>query len=100
MVDESKSKKDLVNAVSASAGMSKTDVQKVIDHTIDTVIEWVKVGYVVNIVNFCRLPRKKREARTGRNPRDGSVLQIPASWAVSFVAGKLFKTAVKEHEKA
>ena len=93
---ESKSKKDLVSDVSSATGLSKTDVQKVVDQVFSSIVTWVKEGYVVNLVNFIKLSKKRREARVGRNPRDGSELHIPASWVVSFSVGKAFKDAVKE----
>tara|TARA_Y100000992_G_scaffold298491_1_gene263732 strand:- start:108 stop:452 length:345 start_codon:yes stop_codon:yes gene_type:complete len=96
MSAESKSKKDLVADVSSSTGLSKADVQKVIDQAFSVIVEWVKSGHIVNMVNFIKLSKKRREARVGRNPRDGSELHIPASWVVSFSAGKAFKDAVKE----
>jgi DNA-binding protein HU-beta len=37
---------------------------------------------------------KARAARAGRNPRTGEVLEIPASRAPTFKAGKALKDAV------
>lgn len=37
---------------------------------------------------------KERAARTGRNPRTGEVVQIPAKKVVKFTASKALQTAV------
>ena len=38
----------------------------------------------------------KRAARTGRNPRTGEQIDIPASYGVRISAGSLLKKAVTE----
>ncbi|MGI4784616.1 MAG: HU family DNA-binding protein, partial [Janthinobacterium lividum] len=38
----------------------------------------------------------KRAARTGRNPRTGEAIKIPATKTVKFTAGKGFKDAVNK----
>ena len=40
--------------------------------------------------------RVKRAARTGRNPRTGEQIDIPASYGVRISAGSLLKKAVTE----
>ena len=38
----------------------------------------------------------KRAARTGRNPKTGETIKIPAAKTVKFTAGKAFKDAVNK----
>ena len=48
----------------------------------------------VRIAGFGTFATKNRPARTGRNPRTGEVVSIPASVAPAFRAGKALKGAV------
>ena len=48
----------------------------------------------VTLVGFGTFKAKKRDARTGRNPRTGESIQISASVVPSFKAGKAFKDAL------
>jgi DNA-binding protein HU-beta len=54
----------------------------------------MKQGDQLTLVGFGTFLVRKREARTGRNPRTGEPLQIPASNVPSFKAGKALKDAV------
>ena len=48
----------------------------------------------VRIAGFGTFATKHRPARTGRNPRSGEAVSIPASVAPAFRAGKALKDAV------
>jgi DNA-binding protein HU-beta len=48
----------------------------------------------VRLVGFGTFSVKRRAARTGRNPRTGERIQIPASNKPKFKAGKGLKDAV------
>jgi len=48
----------------------------------------------VTLVGFGTFYASKREARTGRNPRTGAEVQIPAARLPKFRAGKALKDAI------
>jgi len=54
----------------------------------------VKRGRKVNLSGFGSFLAKSRAARTGRNPRTGEPVSIPASRAPAFKAGKALKDAL------
>jgi DNA-binding protein HU-beta len=54
----------------------------------------LKKGKDVTLVGFGTFKVASRKARQGRNPQTGEVIQIKASKAPKFVAGKAFKDAV------
>ena len=58
------------------------------------VTDELKAGGSVALVGFGAFSVKTREARNGRNPKTGEALQIAASNAVTFKAGKALKDAV------
>ncbi len=49
----------------------------------------------VQIIGFGTFEMRERSARTGRNPQTGEEMQIAASKAPAFKAGKELKEAVK-----
>lgn len=53
-----------------------------------------KAGDTVTLVGFGSFSVKERAARTGRNPKTGEELKIPASKVPSFKAGKGLKDSV------
>ena len=61
---------------------------------IDTVSNALKRGEEVRIVGFGTFSVSHRKATTGRNPRTGESIQIPASRRPKFTVGKALKDAV------
>jgi DNA-binding protein HU-beta len=86
-------KAELVEAVAKRCNMTKKDAGTAIDTTFDLIRRGVKKGNV-NIVGFGSWNVSKRKARTGRNPRTGQEIQIPAGKTVRFRAGKAFKESL------
>jgi DNA-binding protein HU-beta len=87
-------KNDLVAAVAASAGLSKADAAKAVDGVFDSITKALKGGSEVRLVGFGTFSVSKRAATTGRNPRTGATIQIPASKQPKFKAGKGLKASV------
>jgi DNA-binding protein HU-beta len=54
----------------------------------------LKQGNAVTLVGFGTFNVRRREARTGRNPRTGEPIQIKASNLAVFKAGKGLKDAL------
>ena len=88
-------KQELVDKVAKKNNMLKKDVQSAIDATINTIVETVKKGDKVTLVNFGTFASVKRKARKGRNPQTGKTINIPAKRAPKFTPGKSFKEKVK-----
>ena len=87
-------KAELINAVAASTGFSKKDAETVVSATLDAITAALQEGEKVQLVGFGSFELKCREARMGRNPKTKEAIQIPASKAPVFKAGKAFKDAV------
>ena len=87
-------KGEFVDAVAAKGEMSKVDASNAVDAVLEAVTEAMKQGDQITLVGFGTFLVRKREARTGRNPRTGEPLQIAASNVPSFKAGKALKDAV------
>ena len=87
-------KAELINAVAASAEVSKKDAEAVITATFDAIVDALKEGEKVQLVGFGSFEVKKRAARIGRNPKTKEPIDIPASTVPVFKAGKVLKEVV------
>ena len=87
-------KAELVDAVAAKADLSRSDAGNAVEAVFDTITNALQKGDNVSLVGFGTFSVKRRAARTGRNPRTGEPLQIPATNAPGFKAGKGLKDAV------
>lgn len=88
-------KTELVAAVATKADLSKKDAEAAVKAVIDAVTEALADGDKVALVGFGTFEVKTRAARTGKNPRTGESISIPASKVPSFKAGAALKNAVK-----
>lgn len=89
-------KQELIDAVAAQTGASKAQTGETIDTLIDVVKTVVAKGDSVQLIGFGSFGSGKRAARTGRNPKTGEAINIPAAKTVKFTAGKAFKDAVNK----
>ncbi len=89
-------KAELVNAISEKASLSKKDAEKVLAAFTETVTESLTAGEKVQIVGFGSFEVVNRAARTARNPRTGEAVEIAASKAPAFKAGKALKDSVNK----
>ncbi len=87
-------KNDLVSAVSGSTGMSRADATRAVDSVFDRITGQLRFGNEVRLVGFGTFSVSHRKATTGRNPRTGAPIQIPARKVPKFKAGKALKEAV------
>jgi DNA-binding protein HU-beta len=88
-------KAELIDAIANKVdGVSKAKVGEVLDTTLETVRTALTKGGQVALVGFGTFATGKRAARTGRNPRTGASIKIPAAKTVKFSAGKGLKDAV------
>jgi DNA-binding protein HU-beta len=87
-------KNELVDAVSERTGLAKSDAARAVEAVLSTITETLKTGDQVALSGFGSFVAKTRAARTGRNPRTGEAIEIPASRAPTFKAGKALKDAI------
>lgn len=93
-------KTELVAAIAEKASLSKKDADAALKAFIDVTTDELKKGEKIQLVGFGTFEVADRPARTGRNPRDGKAMQIPATKAPKFKAGKGLKDAVNATKKA
>lgn len=85
---------DLKASVAEKAGLSKADAGSAVSAVLDTITEALAKGDKIALVGFGNFEISERAAREGRNPATGETIQIAASKAVKFKAGKALKDSV------
>ena len=79
-------KADLVNAIAKETGLSKVKSGEALDAFVTAVSESLKNGDKVTLVGFGTFATSQREARKGRNPKTGEVINIPSKRVAKFKA--------------
>lgn len=87
-------KAELIDAIAATAELSKADAGRALDATVAAITKALKKGDTVAVLGFGSFVVRDRAARTGRNPKTKEEIQIPASKNPVFKAGKALKDAV------
>ena len=89
-------KTELIAAMAETSGLSKKDCESALTAFIAATENALKAGDKVQLVGFGTFEVSSRAAREGRNPRTGKAMDIKASKAPRFKAGKSLKDAVNE----
>ena len=87
-------KGELVDAIAKDAKISKSQAQGALDALVSNVKKSLRKGDKVTVVGFGTFSASRRSARTGRNPRTGQPIKIPAKKVAKFSAGKALKDAI------
>jgi DNA-binding protein HU-beta len=87
-------KSDLIERLSTKAELTRPRAEELVDFLLNHVTEALKNGEKVNISGFGTFTVSTRKARTGRNPKTGEPIEIPASRSAKFKAGKTLKEAL------
>lgn len=91
-------KSELAQKLAERTNLSKSDAQKAVDALFAAnngiIAEALRGGDKVTITGFGSFETRKREARTGRNPRTGKEIKIGPSTSAAFRAGKGLKDTV------
>ncbi|MEW6648188.1 MAG: HU family DNA-binding protein [Pseudomonadota bacterium] len=84
-------KSELIDQVSGAADISKAAAGRAIDALLDNIKGALADGQKVELRGFGSFERVETAARTGRNPKTGEPVEIPAGSRVKFKAGKDLK---------
>jgi len=87
-------KSDLIERLAAKAELTRPRAEELVDFLLNDVTEALRRGEKVNISGFGTFTVSNRKARTGRNPKSGEPIEIPASRSAKFKPGKTLKEAL------
>ena len=72
-------KNELIDAMAAKTGSSKTEANRAVTALTDIISEALKNGDSISLIGFGTFEVRERGERTGRNPRTGEQMQSAAS---------------------
>ena len=89
-------KSQLVESIAKKSGLTNKDSAAAVNAFLQSVKESLSKGEAVTLIGFGSFLVRDRAARSGRNPRTGKVVDIPAVKVPAFKAGKPLKDAVNK----
>jgi len=90
-------KREIVMKISTETGITQSDVKRIVQRTLDLIIEALEKGETVELRNFGVFYVKKRKKRFGRNPnRPEEIIPIPEKKVPDFKPGKIMKQKVEK----
>jgi len=89
-------KAELVKHLAESADVTKAQAESVLNELVTTVKDTVAAGNEITITDLGKFSATERAARTGRNPKTGEDIGIPAKRAPKFSPAKSFKDLVNK----
>ncbi len=85
-------KRDLVMRIAQETGLIQQDVFKVLQKSLDYIVEALKRGENVEFRNFGVFEVQERKPRIGRNPnKPEQVVTIPLRKVVKFKPGRIMR---------
>ena len=84
-------KADLIESLAMKLDLPKGQAERAVNMVFDDIEQALRNGDKVNISGFGTFAVSSRKARSGRNPKTGETIQIPASKSAKFKAGKTLK---------
>ena len=89
-------KNELITSASEISGVTKKTTEEVVKATLTAIETALQNGEKVKIPGFGTFEIRSRSARVGKNPQTGEKVEIPATKAPVFKAGKALKDAVNK----
>ena len=89
-------KRELITLIAERARVSKADAERALNAFQTVVAKALKGGKKITLTGFGTYAVSTRKARSGRNPRTGETVKIPARKAVTFKVGSKLKEAVNK----
>lgn len=92
--DANVNKTDLIDKVAVTTELNKTSAARAVEAVLEIIAGTLREGDTVTLSGFGTFSVSNRAERTGRNPRTGEMITIPASKAPKFKSGKGLKDAL------
>jgi DNA-binding protein HU-alpha len=88
-------KPDLAAIIADKADIPTSKANEVLSAILDEITNALSRKENVSLIGFGTFENRHRNARAGKNPQTGEVIQIAASNTVGFKPGKALKDALK-----
>lgn len=87
-------KNDMVLKIAKEMGMRQTDIKRIVQMTLDGIIEVLAAENRLELRNFGVFEVRTRKPRKARNPRTGQEVMVPERKVVTFKPGKLMEERI------
>jgi integration host factor subunit beta len=81
-------KAELVEEVSEKTGLPKKQAEIVVNTVFESIVDTLKTGEKIELRGFGSFRIRRRDSRTGRNPKTGDKVDVPAKRIPYFKPGK------------
>ena len=88
-------KAELIGSIAKEAKITKAAAEKALNAFTGNVTKALKKGDKLTLTGFGTFMVAKRKARSGRNPRTGKEIKIPATKVAKFKPGNKLRDTVK-----
>jgi integration host factor beta subunit len=89
-------KADLINKLSKDMNITKQEAENGVNIFFDTLKEAIKRGEEIELRGFGSFRIRKRDSRSGRNPRTGERVKVPAKKVIYFKTSKILKQMINK----
>lgn len=86
---------ELSREIAADVELTDKKTKEVVRQIFEVMAENLEEGHEINVPEFGKFRVKESKARTGRNPKTGEEIDIPAKKAPNFLAAKNLKNRIK-----
>src|ERR1700722_884143 len=98
--DRTMTKADLVEEVTQLGDLTRRDGEMIVDTIFDSVIHALRTGDKIEIRGFGSFRIRQRKPRTGRNPKTGAKVDVPAKRVPYFKPSKELRDLVNPKNTA
>ena len=89
-------KSDIIKEVAEGTGLTKVEIEAVLDGVIHSISESLKRGERVDFRGFGSFIVKQRSARDARNPATREIVRLPERYIPAFKISKILKNVVNK----
>jgi integration host factor subunit beta len=93
-------KADLVDQVTALGDLTRRDGEVIVDTLFESIISALKANDKVEVRGFGSFRTRQRNSRTGRNPKTGAAVAVPAKRVPFFKPSKELRDLVNPGESS
>src|SRR3989304_1311953 len=93
-------KAELIDDVSRAAELSRKDSETIVETIFESIVKSLRSGDKIEIRGFGSFRTRQRNSRTGRNPKTGARVDVPAKKIPYFKPSKELKDLVTAPQPA
>ncbi len=93
-------KADLIDEVSRAVEMTRKDSESIVETVFDSVVRALRRDEKIEIRGFGSFRTRQRKPRTGRNPKTGEKVEVPAKKIPFFKPSKELKDLINANAGA